>query len=73
MRPSPPSIVALVRRIGLCFLARSAASLAIDPDLGSDAQAWPDRVDARRARFYVISAYNRPGMVNRFVNTQPTY
>jgi YVTN family beta-propeller protein len=34
-----------------------------------DAQAGPDHVDCHRAPFYVISAYNRPGVVHRFVNT----
>jgi phospholipase C len=34
-----------------------------------DAQAGPDHVDAHRAPFYVVSAYNRPGVVHRFVNT----
>jgi DNA-binding beta-propeller fold protein YncE len=34
-----------------------------------DAQAGPDHVDCHRAPFYAISAYNRPGVVHRFVNT----
>jgi len=34
-----------------------------------DAQAGPDHVDCHRAPFYVISAYNRPGVMHRFVNT----
>ncbi len=34
-----------------------------------DAQAGPDHVDSHRAPFYVISAYNRPGTIHRFVNT----
>jgi hypothetical protein len=34
-----------------------------------DAQAGPDHTDSHRAPFYVISAYNRPGTVHRFINT----
>jgi DNA-binding beta-propeller fold protein YncE len=34
-----------------------------------DAQGGPDHVDSHRAPFFVISAYNRPGTVHRFVNT----
>ena len=34
-----------------------------------DAQNGPDHVDSHRAPFLVISAYNRPGVVHRFVNT----
>ena len=34
-----------------------------------DAQAGPDHVDSHRAPFYAISAYNRPGTVDRFINT----
>jgi DNA-binding beta-propeller fold protein YncE len=34
-----------------------------------DAQAGPDHVDSHRAPFYAISAYNRPGIVHRFINT----
>jgi Phosphoesterase family len=34
-----------------------------------DAQAGPDHVDCHRAPFYIISAYNRPGIVHRFINT----
>jgi Phosphoesterase family len=34
-----------------------------------DAQAGPDHVDSHRAPFFVISAYNRPGTVHRFINT----
>ena len=34
-----------------------------------DAQGGPDHVDCHRAPFYVISAYNRPGVIHRFVNT----
>lgn len=37
--------------------------------LEDDAQAGPDHVDSHRAPFYVISAYNRPGTVHRFINT----
>lgn len=37
--------------------------------LEDDAQAGPDHVDAHRAPFFVISAYNRPGTNHRFVNT----
>jgi hypothetical protein len=34
-----------------------------------DAQAGPDHVDSHRSLLYVISAYNRPGAIHRFVNT----
>jgi DNA-binding beta-propeller fold protein YncE len=34
-----------------------------------DSQAGPDHVDSHRAPFYAISAYNRSGTVNRFINT----
>ncbi len=34
-----------------------------------DAQAGPDHVDCHRAPFFVISAYNRPGVIHRFINT----
>ena len=34
-----------------------------------DAQAGPDHVDSHRAPFYAISAYNKPGTINRFINT----
>jgi hypothetical protein len=34
-----------------------------------DAQNGPDHVDSHRAPFLVISAYNRPGTIHRFVNT----
>jgi len=37
--------------------------------LEDDAQAGPDHVDAHRAPFFAISAWNRPGTVHRFVNT----
>jgi hypothetical protein len=34
-----------------------------------DSQNGPDHVDSHRAPFLVISPYNRPGTVHRFVNT----
>jgi YVTN family beta-propeller protein len=34
-----------------------------------DAQNGPDHVDSHRAPFLVISPYNRPGTIHRFVNT----
>ena len=34
-----------------------------------DAQNGPDHVDSHRAPFYVISAWNRPGVHHRFTNT----
>jgi YVTN family beta-propeller protein len=34
-----------------------------------DAQSGPDHVDSHRSVLLVISAYNRPGTVHRFVNT----
>jgi len=37
--------------------------------LEDDAQNGPDHVDGHRAPFFVISAYNRPGVVHRFANT----
>ncbi|HKS25652.1 MAG TPA: alkaline phosphatase family protein [Thermoanaerobaculia bacterium] len=37
--------------------------------LEDDAQAGPDHVDSHRSLLYVISAYNRPGTIHRFVNT----
>ena len=37
--------------------------------LEDDAQAGPDHVDSHRSILYVISAYNRPGTIHRFVNT----
>ncbi len=33
-----------------------------------DAQSGPDHVDSHRSILMVISAYNRPGLVHRFVN-----
>ena len=37
--------------------------------LEDDAQNGPDHVDMHRAPFFVISAYNRPGVIHRFTNT----
>ena len=37
--------------------------------LEDDAQSGPDHVDSHRSVLMVISAYNRPGVVHRFVNT----
>jgi hypothetical protein len=37
--------------------------------LEDDAQAGPDHVDSHRSVFYAISAYSRPGVVHRFLNT----
>ncbi|HEY3582022.1 MAG TPA: alkaline phosphatase family protein, partial [Pyrinomonadaceae bacterium] len=37
--------------------------------LEDDAQAGPDHVDSHRSVMMVISAYNRAGVVHRFVNT----
>lgn len=37
--------------------------------LEDDAQAGPDHVDSHRSVLLVISAYNSPGTVHRFVNT----
>jgi len=37
--------------------------------LEDDAQGGPDHLDSHRALFFVISAYNRPGTIHRFVNT----
>jgi hypothetical protein len=34
-----------------------------------DTQNGPDHVDSHRAPFLVVSAWNRPGVVRRFVNT----
>ena len=34
-----------------------------------DAQDGPDHVDSHRSVMFVISAYNRPGVIHRFVNT----
>ncbi len=37
--------------------------------LEDDAQNGPDHVDAHRSPMFVISAYNRPGVLHRFANT----
>src|SRR5882724_56471 len=37
--------------------------------LEDDAQNGPDHVDSHRSVLLVLSAYNRPGVVHRFVNT----
>jgi len=37
--------------------------------LEDDAQSGPDHVDSHRSVLMTISAYNRPGVVHRFVNT----
>jgi DNA-binding beta-propeller fold protein YncE len=37
--------------------------------LEDDSQAGPDHVDSHRGPLLAISAYNRPGVVHRFVNT----
>lgn len=37
--------------------------------LEDDAQSGPDHVDSHRSALLVISAYNKPGAVHRFVNT----
>ncbi len=37
--------------------------------LEDDSQAGPDHVDSHRSPFFVISAYNRPGLIHRFANT----
>src|SRR5262249_46239421 len=37
--------------------------------LEDDAQGGPDHVDSHRSVLLTISAYNRPGVVHRFVNT----
>ncbi|MBV8199298.1 MAG: hypothetical protein JOZ15_01620, partial [Acidobacteria bacterium] len=37
--------------------------------LEDDSQAGPDHVDSHRSVFFAISAYNRPGVIHRFVNT----
>ncbi|HEX8072015.1 MAG TPA: alkaline phosphatase family protein [Pyrinomonadaceae bacterium] len=37
--------------------------------LEDDAQAGPDHFDSHRSPLLVISAYNRPGTISRFVNT----
>jgi len=37
--------------------------------LEDDSQAGPDHVDSHRSPLLVVSAYNRPGTIHRFVNT----
>lgn len=37
--------------------------------LEDDAQSGPDHVDSHRSVLLTISAYNRPGVIHRFVNT----
>ena len=37
--------------------------------LEDDSQNGPDHVDSHRSLLYVVSAYNRPGVIHRFVNT----
>jgi YVTN family beta-propeller protein len=37
--------------------------------LEDDAQSGPDHVDSHRSLLFVISAFNRPGTIHRFVNT----
>lgn len=37
--------------------------------LEDDAQNGPDHVDSHRSPMFVVSAYNRPGAIHRFVNT----
>lgn len=37
--------------------------------LEDDAQSGPDHVDSHRSVLITISAYNRPGVIHRFVNT----
>ena len=37
--------------------------------LEDDAQNGPDHVDLHRSPMFVISAYNRPGVIHRFANT----
>jgi YVTN family beta-propeller protein len=37
--------------------------------LEDDAQNGPDHVDSHRSPFFIISAYNRPGVNHRFANT----
>src|SRR5205085_9943207 len=37
--------------------------------LEDDAQSGPDHVDSHRSVLLAISAYNKPGVVHRFVNT----
>jgi hypothetical protein len=37
--------------------------------LEDDAQSGPDHVDSHRSVLLTISAYNRPGVIHRFINT----
>lgn len=37
--------------------------------LEDDAQNGPDHVDSHRSPFFVISPYNKPGVIHRFTNT----
>ena len=37
--------------------------------LEDDAQSGPDHVDSHRSVLMVVSAYNKPGVIHRFVNT----
>jgi len=37
--------------------------------LEDDAQNGPDHFDSHRSPFFIISAYNRPGVIHRFTNT----
>jgi YVTN family beta-propeller protein len=37
--------------------------------LEDDAQSGPDHVDSHRSVLLVVSAYNKPGLIHRFVNT----
>jgi len=41
--------------------------------LEDDAQDGPDHVDSHRSVLLVISAYNRPGLIHRFVNTTDVF
>jgi hypothetical protein len=41
--------------------------------LEDDAQDGPDHVDSHRSVMLVISAYNRPGVIHRFVNTTDVF
>src|SRR6185503_4771980 len=58
-------------------LGRMIEALSRSPFWGStvvfvledDAQNGPDHVDGHRSPFFVVSAYNRPGVEHRFTNT----
>src|SRR5262249_44673946 len=41
--------------------------------LEDDAQDGPDHVDSHRSVLFVISAYNRGGVIHRFVNTTEVF